>query len=73
MERLSSIGESVFPQGHSIQQMNMRCPCPSEAILMMNAIRESREEGDSLGGTIQCLISGLMSGLGEPVFDKFEA
>ncbi|MGD1822390.1 MAG: chorismate synthase [Pleomorphochaeta sp.] len=32
-----------------------------------------REEGDSIGGIIECHISNVPVGLGEPTFDKFEA
>jgi len=34
---------------------------------------ELRAEGDSAGGIISCLISGVSAGLGEPVFDKLDA
>ncbi len=30
-------------------------------------------EGDSVGGTAECIISGVPAGLGEPVFDKADA
>jgi chorismate synthase len=32
-----------------------------------------RGEGDSVGGTIECVIRGVPAGLGDPVFDKLEA
>src|SRR5438067_9583315 len=32
-----------------------------------------RSSGDSVGGTIECVIRGVPAGLGEPVFDKLEA
>ena len=32
-----------------------------------------KEEGDSLGGVIECRVEGLPVGLGEPVFDKLDA
>ncbi len=34
---------------------------------------ELRKEGDSIGGIIECRISNIPLGLGEPTFDKFEA
>ena len=32
-----------------------------------------REEGDTVGGVITCIIQGTPVGLGEPVFDKLDA
>ncbi len=39
---------------------------------MKNAILAARSEGDSLGGTIRCVASGVPAGLGEPFFDTAE-
>ena len=36
-------------------------------------IEKTRNEGDSLGGIISCVLRGCPAGWGEPVFDKFEA
>jgi len=36
-------------------------------------IEQIKAEGDSVVGSIRCVVRGLPSGLGEPVFDKFEA
>ncbi|SDB31178.1 chorismate synthase [Butyrivibrio sp. INlla16] len=32
-----------------------------------------REKGDSVGGVIECKITGMPAGIGEPVFDKLDA
>src|SRR5690606_8139786 len=32
-----------------------------------------KEEGDSIGGIITCVVSGCPAGIGEPVFDKLHA
>ena len=37
------------------------------------AVENALEEGDSVGGLIQCRCSGLPSGLGEPFFDAVES
>ncbi|MEM7187831.1 MAG: chorismate synthase [Bacteroidota bacterium] len=36
-------------------------------------IREIRKQGDTIGGTITCVVQGVPVGLGEPVFDKLHA
>lgn len=36
-------------------------------------IIRAKESSDSIGGTVTCVIRNVPSGLGEPVFDKFEA
>lgn len=33
----------------------------------------AKDANDSIGGTVTCVIRNVPSGLGEPVFDKFEA
>jgi chorismate synthase len=51
----------------------VRCPDPVAAKIMIQLIEQVREEGDSLGGVIECVLRGIPAGLGEPVFDKLEA
>lgn len=34
---------------------------------------KKREEGDSVGGVVECVVSGLKAGVGEPVFEKLDA
>ncbi len=36
-------------------------------------INECRSKGDSVGGVIECVIRKMPAGVGEPVFDKFDA
>ncbi len=51
----------------------VRCPDPAAAKKMIQLIEQIRAEGDSLGGTIECVVRNAAPGLGEPVFDKLEA
>ena len=51
----------------------VRCPDLATAERMENYIKEVRKEGDTVGGTITCVIKGVPPGLGEPVFDKLHA
>ena len=51
----------------------VRCPDPIVAQQMFDLIDETRKKGDSVGGVVNCVITGTPVGLGEPVFDKLHA
>src|SRR5881275_1577502 len=51
----------------------VRCPDAIAAKKMISLIEQVRDEGDSVGGVIECVVRGVPPGLGEPVFDKLEA
>ena len=36
-------------------------------------IADIQQEGDSIGGVVECIITGLPVGLGEPIFDKLQS
>ncbi|MBT8219922.1 MAG: chorismate synthase [Bacteroidia bacterium] len=57
----------------SIESNDIRCPHAATAALMIDKIKEVRKAGDTIGGTIQCVVKGCPVGLGEPVFDKLHA
>ena len=40
---------------------------------MENYIKDIRKDGDTVGGTVTCVIKNVPIGLGEPVFDKLHA
>lgn len=50
-----------------------RCPDPGAAARMGDTIAHFRDQQDSIGGTVTCVIRNLPPGLGEPAFDKLEA
>ncbi|KAF9493922.1 chorismate synthase [Pleurotus eryngii] len=50
-----------------------RCPHHETAERMTQRIIRTKDKQDSIGGTVTCVIRNVPSGLGEPVFDKFEA
>ncbi|MEN9336758.1 MAG: Chorismate synthase [Bacteroidota bacterium] len=58
---------------NAIESNPVRCPDPETALKMENLIREVRKEGDTVGGTITCVIQNVPVGWGEPVFDKLHA
>ncbi len=41
--------------------------------LMKAKIEEARQEGDSVGGVIECVVYGYPEGIGGPIFDGIEA
>jgi len=51
----------------------VRCPDQALAQKMMSLVEQTKKKGDSVGGMVTCVISGLPVGLGEPVFDKLHA
>lgn len=51
----------------------VRCPDTEASQLMKEAILQARKSGDSLGGVIECLSTGLPVGLGEPIFASLES
>lgn len=56
-----------------IEKNAMRAPDSEAAEKMTSRIEELRSQGESAGGIIECVIEGCPVGLGEPVFDKFDA
>ena len=56
-----------------IEASPVRCPDRTVAQQMIARIEEIKNLGDSIGGTIQCVIIGVPVGLGEPIFDKLHA
>jgi chorismate synthase len=51
----------------------VRCPDLACALVMKEAIVNAKKEGDSLGGVIECIASGVPAGVGEPLFDALDA
>ena len=55
------------------QHLPLRCPSESKGAEMQNLVEQCRDDHDSIGGTVTCVIRNPPVGLGEPCFDKFEA
>jgi chorismate synthase len=51
----------------------IRCPDEATAQKMITKVQEIKKLGDTIGGTITCVIKNVPAGLGEPVFDKLHA
>lgn len=56
-----------------IERNIVRCPETETAEKMIAYIEQLKEEGDSIGGIISCVIKGVPVGWGEPIFDKLQA
>lgn len=56
-----------------IESNEVRCPDEKKASEMITHISEIKKQGDTLGGTITCVIQNVPIGLGEPVFNKLQA
>jgi chorismate synthase len=67
-----SPGEDGF-DFEEIERNPFRVPSKSGAEKAAAKIEELRKEGESSGGVITCLATGVKAGLGEPVFDKLDA
>jgi chorismate synthase len=56
-----------------IESNSIRCPDIETASKMEELIKKVKKQGDTIGGTISCVIQNVPIGLGEPVFDKLHA
>lgn len=76
---VSSVGEIYIDKPYQeldfskIECNAVRCPDSATAERMENHIKEIKKQGDTIGGTITCVIQNVPIGLGEPVFDKLHA
>ena len=75
----SSVGDIFLEKPYQeldfskIENNIVRCPDESYAEKMITRIDEIRKQGDTIGGTITCVIQNVPVGLGEPIFDKLHA
>lgn len=76
---VSSVGDIFIEKPYQdldfsmIESNPVRCPDKETAERMEHYIKEIRKEGDTVGGTVTCVIQNVPIGLGEPVFDKLHA
>ena len=76
---VSSVGEIFIDKPYQdldftkIESNAVRCPDEATASKMEALIKETRKQGDTVGGTITCVLKNVPIGLGEPVFDKLHA
>jgi len=76
---VSSVGDLFLEKPYqaldfSKTESNMvRCPDDKVAAQMIEKIEKIRKAGDTIGGTVTCVVQNVPIGLGEPVFDKLHA
>jgi hypothetical protein len=58
---------------NTIEDNIVRCPDQRKAIEMTELIEQVKNEGDTIGGVVSCVIKGCPVGLGEPEFGKLHA
>lgn len=76
VEQVGDIKAPAQPDSLTQEQVEtniVRCPDAEAAARMIELIETVRDDGDSIGGVIRCLIKNSPVGLGEPVFDKLHA
>lgn len=61
-EEISSLKSAVLPLLDKSKEDDIR-----------KVIADARAEGDSVGGRIECAVTGLKAGLGDPLFDSIES
>ena len=75
----SSVGDIFIDKPYQdldfskIESNDIRCPDVATAEKMITKVQEIKKQGDTIGGTITCVIENVPVGLGEPVFDKLHA
>ncbi|MGF1570372.1 MAG: chorismate synthase [Nodosilinea sp.] len=76
VKRIQAIEGTVDPHTVTPAQVEsniVRCPDAAAAEQMIDRIEAVRDQGDSIGGVVECVVRGMPVGLGSPVFDKLEA
>ena len=75
----SSVGDIFIDKPYQdldfskIESNIIRCPDEASAERMIARVQEVKKQGDTIGGTITCVLQNVPAGLGEPVFDKLHA
>ena len=76
VKRIQDIEGGVDPDLVTLEQVErniVRCPDADAAQRMIDRVEQVRDQGDSIGGVVECVARGVPKGLGSPVFDKLEA
>ncbi len=76
---VNSVGDIKLEKSYNeldllkIEQTPVRCPDENIAKQMIDKIENVKQQGDTIGGQITCVVKNVPIGLGEPLFDKLPA
>ena len=76
VQTVKDIAATIDPEKVSFDQVEsniVRCPDAAAAEKMISLIEQMRNEGNTVGGVIECVARKVPAGWGEPVFDRLEA
>ena len=76
VKRIKDLEGVVDPNTLTLEEVEsniVRCPDSECAEQMVDLIESVRNQGDSIGGVVECVARRVPRGLGDPVFDKLEA
>ncbi len=76
VKRIKDLEGAIDPETVTLEQVEsniVRCPDGEAAERMIELVERFRDQGDSLGGVVECVARHVPKGLGMPVFDKLEA
>jgi chorismate synthase len=75
----SQVGHLRLANGYEAYDLTVaetnpvRCPDAAKAAEMEALIARIHATGDTVGGVVTCIVKGVPTGLGQPVFDKLQA
>jgi len=62
-----------LPDERAVYDDPVRCPDAEAAARMADLIAGARAGGDSVGGVVECIVTGMPPGTGNPMFDKISS
>lgn len=65
--------QELAQKGISVQAALVQVGAETDPDKFADVIAAYQKEGDSIGGIVECRVSGLPVGVGEPIFDKLQA
>ena len=76
---VSQVGDIGINKTYKVSELpveeenELRCPDPESTTKMIALIKKVKKDGDTIGGVVTGIISGVPVGIGEPVFNKLHA